>query len=656
MRVYYDFAVNKFHTDAGIMADAGETDPEVDLNIEQQVGRRRVALQGLSIKSATAYEQFGHEYYHKNRKWDDIKNVQHGRLRLYATDQSIEVRDYSEIFAQIDEAFSAFRLICNRPKSHLKAVNEVRPIDTVKRVGYESIPYLASHSEDWLARTASGLKPARLFSRVEEDDYQIYENRVVKTLIDLIISFLRKTEKQLRDQREQLGIISGDVEMVSFGYDRGFQKAISELISTTDKEIEYRSKSLDLARELQATATRLLKSYRSLRQSQLYRYLKKSRPVSGSLNETNILVMDKNYSVIFKLWKAIHKEIVPRNEEEDVQIPYERTCENYRNFCVVLCEYAAHILGFTPIREGYYERAQDSIGLDILYDGGREGSIRVHLRDIEPNEAMVPSNLELPIKAGETQYRFTYDGRHLRWPKDITMDEAESLCTMFKTRESRGKEQYEEKRRYNELKAWLDQELRNCDMAIDCGFTIIPAAVQITADSGRSYRTVIEKLARRIREDYPNELIIAAMPLCNEDEQKITDYARDDDQEVAYLPLTMFDINSYRRLQNILYRQILSIGKDTCPNCGKVMRRYDNQFVCDDCDQLVVTRTICANPDCKHEYRYMGYSVSDDVIQRMQSVDPESFYERDSMYQYRNVVDMSVGEGKIRPVCPCCHR
>ena len=79
-------------------------------------------------------------------------------------------------------------------KSHLKAVNEVRPIETVKRIGYESIPYLAAHSEDWLARTASGLKPARLFSRVEDDEFQIYENRVTKTLIDLILSFLRKKE------------------------------------------------------------------------------------------------------------------------------------------------------------------------------------------------------------------------------------------------------------------------------------------------------------------------------------------------------------------------------------------------------------------------------------------------------------------------------
>ena len=123
---------------------------------------------------------------------------------MYAVDQSTEVTDWTGTFNQIEEALKDFKAICEKPKSHLKAVNEVRPIDTVKRVGYESIPYLASHSEDWLARTASGLKPARLFSRVEDDDYQIYENRVVKTLVDLIIQFLRKKEKGLKDQCEQL--------------------------------------------------------------------------------------------------------------------------------------------------------------------------------------------------------------------------------------------------------------------------------------------------------------------------------------------------------------------------------------------------------------------------------------------------------------------
>ena len=143
---------------------------EIDLIIRQS-GRRdtysiRYSIHPLPAKYSRAYEQFYYEF--RCAGLDEISSIQHGSLKLYAVDQSTEVYDYTDVFDQIETAFNAFNVICERPKSHLKAVNEVRPIETVKRIGYESIPYLAAHSEDWLARTASGLKPARLFSRVEE--------------------------------------------------------------------------------------------------------------------------------------------------------------------------------------------------------------------------------------------------------------------------------------------------------------------------------------------------------------------------------------------------------------------------------------------------------------------------------------------------------
>ena len=260
----------------GTVIDPNETEIECNEQAEliiRQNGNRylyavKPSVQPLSSKSANAYNDFYYEY--RTKKDDEIRCIQNGALKLYAVDQSTEVRDWTELFDQLEAALPAFKIISDKPKSHLKAVNEVRPIETVKRIGYESIPYLASHSEDWLARTASGLKPARLFSRVEDDEYQIYENRVVKTLIDLILSFLRKTEKQLRDQRDQLrGIINSDVQFGSFGFDVSFQQAVTELMVADEKGEDYRSKSFDLVDKLQKRAYMLLKKYRALRQLRL---------------------------------------------------------------------------------------------------------------------------------------------------------------------------------------------------------------------------------------------------------------------------------------------------------------------------------------------------------------------------------------------------
>ncbi len=630
---------------------------EADLVIRQS-GRRdtcsvRHAIHPLSVKYARAYEQFSYEY--RDTDLDEISSIQLGSLKLYAVDQSTEVYDYTDVFDQIEMGFNAFKVICERPKSHLKAVNEVRPIETVKRIGYESIPYLAAHSEDWLARTASGLKPARLFSRVEEDEFQIYENRVVKTLIDLIIGFLRKTEKQLRDQRDQLrGIMNSSVQTGSFGFDVTFQKAVSELMSSDSKGDEYRSKSLELVEKLQHRAYYLLKRYRTLRQTRLYRYLKKARHVSNPLNGTNILVLDKYYSVIFKLWKTIHHVIAPKAIEEENQVAFDDTCDDYQQFCATLCGYAAHVLGFELLENGHYVRENDFLDLSVACL--ENGLIEVRLKDVEPRTVVVPPATDVPVVEDASKYRITYDGHILKWPNDITADEIDAFCSLFKTRESRGREQNEEKRKYAALKSLIDETNRSYDKPVVRELVIIPTAVELETENRTNFRTSMEAAARDILKSNPEAEIAVALPICNEGEQKITEYARENGQVVSVLPLTMFDINSFRRLQNMLYRQILKMEKTSCPNCGGKMRIHANRRVCDTCNQLTLTRTICPNPECKHEYLYMGYDVPEATLLKMQKVNTENFFEWDSLFQYKNIVNMTVQNGKLRTVCPCCHR
>ena len=106
----------------------------------------------------------------------------------------------------------------------------------------------------------------------------------------------------------------------------------------------------------------------------------------------------------------------------------------------------------------------------------------------------------------------------------------------------------------------------------------------------------------------------------------------------------------------MLYRQILKLEKNSCPNCGGVLRKHNNQLICDNCNQLTLTKTICPNPECRHEYLYMGYDVPETTLKKMQAVKEDSFFEWDSLYQYKNIVNMSVMTGKIRTICPCCHQ
>ncbi len=630
-----------------------EIEADAELVIRAQGGGKHTysvkpLVRELSNEYAIAYEQFQYEYLGKPD--NEIESIKAGCLKMYAVDQSAKVYDWTETFDKIEASFKAFKSICEKPKSHLKAVNEVRPIDTVKRIGYESIPYLAAHSEDWLARTASGLKPARLFSRVEDDEYQIYENRVVKTLIDLILSFLRKKEKELKDQYEQLhGIMNSSVQTGSFGFDVSFQKAVAELIVSDETGDDYRSKALELADKLHKRSRILLKKYRTLRLTRLYRYLKKTKPVSNPLNETNILLIEKHYNVVFVLWKEVHKLIAPKQIAEEKKLELKYTYDGYLLFCKALCGYTAHVLNFYIEKDGLYYRPEDNLELSIEE---QDGLINLILIDRTRRSLTVSNGLQIPIIPGTEFESFSYDGNELSWKSTAAGDEIERFCSLFKTRKSRGKEQAEEKNRYRAIKQAIEKKQGEYSAPKQAKTIICPAVVELENDTRNTFKEYAVSCAGEIADNQKADYVVVALPRCNEDEQKIIEYAKYENEKALILPLTMFDINSFRRLQNILLRMILSFGMGRCPACGNVGREHYNQYVCDSCHHLFLTKTICPNSECKHEYYYLSYDASDDTILKMQCVDEDNFYQVDSLYQYKDVVPMSVESGKLRTICP----
>ena len=79
-------------------------------------------------------------------------------------------------------------------------------------------------------------------------------------------------------------------------------------------------------------------------------------------------------------------------------------------------------------------------------------------------------------------------------------------------------------------------------------------------------------------------------------------------------------------------------------------------MVCDNCNQMMLTKTKCPHLDCRYEYYYLSFDVSEETLSKMKNVDPENFYQVDSLYQYKDIVNMSVDTGTIRTICPHCGR
>jgi len=145
---------------------------EGDMNLSLRQGNYRKDYLINTITKETkkkyleSYIKFGEQvkWYWDSGETDYVEGIKSKFIQLYATDESTVFEDIMDFLDLIEDTLPRLKRICSKPISHLRSNNEIRPIDTVKRIGYESIPYLASHSEDWQARTASGDLTAQLFN------------------------------------------------------------------------------------------------------------------------------------------------------------------------------------------------------------------------------------------------------------------------------------------------------------------------------------------------------------------------------------------------------------------------------------------------------------------------------------------------------------
>lgn len=595
------------------------------------------------------YREFSADYEDcLQRHVNPVDGVSNGSIRVYAVDNSVEDENWKEVLEKIKSAQKAFALICNKPKSHLKSENEVRPIETVKRVGYESIPYLASHSEDWLARTATGLKPARLFSRVEEDDFLIYENRVVKTLLDIVLVYLRRAEKKLNDMKSQLkGIMNSTVQATGFGFDKRFQIAVSELLADSTDSDSVRSEKLKNIEKLLVQTRTLLKKYGMLRYSTLYRKLMKIKRVQNPLNQTNILMMDKNYKQVFALWKVMQKatRLYSRKEDEQLEETLLEKLTWYRNFNKTLMGYAAQNLGFESDDGVMYHKYDSQYGnkrreLFELSINEEDGLIHCILRDPVKREMVLQNGLKSPIHDGETVGKFSLDGEKLLWENDSDDDDIKAFCDLFK-KQIHGKNKRDVDHLRTSLESAMLEHNRKYPPVPQSHVVIVPFPDELSEQGAVEFRRSIQEEAMEIAKESSAQYVIYALPLCASGEQQALDYAHGADDKLMILPVTVYDINSYRRLQNVLLRQIAHID-------SKMASIFDSD------EGLIPVETLC--PHCGHKYVYLSCEARADVLEEMRNVEKDSFFLLDSLFKYKDIVEMKLGEDKFLSVCPKCRK
>ncbi len=261
------------------------------------------------------------------------------KVNLFALPESFDFEALDKSLDMIIKTLPAIKSIFSKPITHITNLPEVLPVESVQVINNETIVHASVHSELWENITSDGIKPRKLLTKGNRDNYAIYENIMFARLIDTVLSFvdrnLRILNSILYANRDlKFNLLERENHIMYF---LSIGKLHASYVRDYARYTSVAEKCIEKARFIERVVRARL-----------------SRPVyknchkffgNLTLKKTNVFRVDKEYHKIYLLLKWFSE----RNVEIDAgSIPETSSCcEGYGHFCTLLSIFAAGHFNFT---------------------------------------------------------------------------------------------------------------------------------------------------------------------------------------------------------------------------------------------------------------------------------------------------------------------
>ena len=231
--------------------------------------------------------------------------------------------------------------VSREPHARLRTDYVVVPVSKARRITWRTTTYLAVHSETWAARTLHGVEPAKLLVPAQAADHDLYENRVVATLLDRLWGYV---QARLMDLDQIDAALAQGTDIVRQAEKRADWRErqrlygfIAELLNTDGLT--------DLIERRRAELTELRNSLAPLLASPLRAGVKGPYTGPWRLRPTNLFDHDLNYKHCRRLWDI---EVAARQAADGPADPIGTQaawCGDFARYALVLILHALDQLG-----------------------------------------------------------------------------------------------------------------------------------------------------------------------------------------------------------------------------------------------------------------------------------------------------------------------
>ena len=314
------------------------------------------------------------------------ESVENGDFRSIPLLQGIKNGlEFGDFATQMEEDFKHIEAIFHAPYSKLNRTIEKVPVSRAKRISNRSNQYLAAHTEDWLHKGLVSFRPSRILTEEIISDENVFENQLVIALVTRAAHHLERKLRYTRDITEFLIEYSKLIEKHEKSEDCWYKKVRRELSLAgkvyDEQSGNYKAANADI-QIVTSTMKRLKKlrdSLLKLRQYDLFYNVDQRLVKSVQYHDTNVLINDKHYRYLKKLWVLLLKEenANPDDNKADVD---EYIVNNVRNYGISIINYAVkdiEYLGYNIVGTDKQWKAQRDNCPDMRLSVDEYGVINV---------------------------------------------------------------------------------------------------------------------------------------------------------------------------------------------------------------------------------------------------------------------------------------
>lgn len=209
----------------------------------------------------------------------------------------IERKEFDDGFIELlQNAFPHFLKISRDPKRGLKYEDDVVGVEKAHKITSNSVKHLASHTQNISKVVDDEVIPSKLLVTFAEEDLAMYENRTYKTLVNTIITFLKRRQKTVGDNVE-----SHRYDVINFNH-KAEGKNTKFDIDLNIKMTRPIEEDTSKAQELLNKINNLLDKYQGISATPFMRELVNAKDVRSPLLKTNIFLHNPEFQIIYNTW------------------------------------------------------------------------------------------------------------------------------------------------------------------------------------------------------------------------------------------------------------------------------------------------------------------------------------------------------------------